>query len=392
MLPLARQSTTARSPRGEEALGASANGDTAARDVRAHRGFARGTAWYHLVLNAPTCREEVTAPMKQRETERERAVQQNDGVVRRTASLRRDRLLLGAVATCALLLGFQLVVTLRQPPWIGPVTDWLRTALAWPELLILVAVSRWLTRRRRLEAVSWWLLSGGALCYAIARTWWTVDDTLIYQHGVPFPILPDLFFMLQYPFYFLAVILIPLWGIWGPRLLAVLDALLWIGAATALSCYFLLAPLFAASGLSPLARAVGLGYPVADLFLLLALLLILVRPLRYSEDFPVVGLLMAAVACLVVADTGAVLLILHPAHVYRTGGVPDLFWLAADLLISLAALVQVRVVQRVQAAERRAPEGQEPQELRGPDREDVRAALRLFLPLIAALVASRRSR
>src|SRR5258707_119203 len=110
MLPLARQSTTARSPRGEEALGASANGDTAARDVRAHRGFARGTAWDHLVPNAPTCREEVTAPMKQRETERQRAVQQNDGAVRRTACLRRDRLLPGPVATCALLLGLHLGV------------------------------------------------------------------------------------------------------------------------------------------------------------------------------------------------------------------------------------------------------------------------------------------
>ncbi len=257
--------------------------------------------------------------------------------------------------------------------------------MAWPELLILVAVSRWLARRRRLEALSWWLLSGGALCYAIARTWWTVDDTLVYHQGVPFPILPDLFFALQYPFYFLAVLLIPFWGFWGPRLLAVLDAVLWIGAATALSWYFLLAPLFAASGLSPLARAVGLGHPIADLFLLLALMLILLRQLRHREDFPVVGLIIAAVACLVVADTEAALLILHPAHVYRTGGVPDLFWLAADLLIPLAALVQVRVVQRVQPAERRAPEGQD---LQGPDREDVQAALRLFLPFVAALVAS----
>jgi signal transduction histidine kinase len=326
--------------------------------------------------------------MARGETERECAVRLKDGVLRRAVSLQRDRLLLGAVATCALLLGFQLVMTLRQPPWIGPVTDWLRTALAWPELLILVAVSRWLTRRRRLEAVSWWLLSGGALCYAIARTWWTVDDTLVYHHGVPFPILPDLFFVLQYPFYFLAVILIPFWGFWGPRLLAVLDALLWIGAATALSWYFLLAPLFAASGLSPLARAVSLGYPIADLFLLLALMLILLRQLRHSEDFPVVGLIIAAVACLVVADTAATLLILHPAHVYRTGGVPDLFWLAADLLIPLAALVQVRVVQGLESAERRAPEGQNLQDLQGRDWEDVRAALRLFLPFVAALVAS----
>src|SRR5260221_6477220 len=328
--------------------------------------------------------------MARGEMEHERAVQLNGRVVRwtRATSLRHDRLLLGAVAACTLLLRFQLVMNLRQPPWIGPGTHWLRTALAWPELLILVRVSRRLTRRRRPEAVSWWLFSGGTFCYAIARTWWTLDDTLVDHHGVPFPILPDLFFVLQYPFYFLAVILIPFWGVWGSRLLAILDALLWIMAATALSWFYLLAPLFAASGLSPLARTVSLGYPVADLFLLLALMLILLRQLRHREDFPVVGLIIAAVACLVVADTGATLLILHPAHVYRTGGVPDLFWLAADLVIPLAALVPVPVVQGLQTAERRAPDGQHRRDLQGPDREDVQAALRLFLPFIAALVTS----
>src|SRR5260221_13656106 len=130
--------------------------------------------------------------MARGEMEHERAVQLNGRVVRwtRATSLRHDRLLLGAVAACTLLLGFQLVMTLRQPPWIGPVTDWLRTALAWPELLILVAASRWLTRRRRLAAVSWWLFSGGTFCYAFARPWWTVDDTLLSHHGVPFPLPP----------------------------------------------------------------------------------------------------------------------------------------------------------------------------------------------------------
>jgi len=34
---------------------------------------------------------------------------------------------------------------------------------------------------------------------------------------------------------------------------------------------------------------VGLGHPVADLFLLLALMLILLRQLRHREDLPVVG-------------------------------------------------------------------------------------------------------
>src|SRR5258708_10713761 len=190
MLCLARQSTTARSWRVEQAQGAT--GDTTARDVRVHSGFACGTAWYHRALTTPTCKEEEAVPMARGETKHKRAVQLKDGAVRWATFLLHDRLLLGAVAACTLLLGFQLLVTLLHPPWIGPVTDWLRAALAWPELLILVAVSFWLARRRRLEAVSWWLLSGGALCYAIALTWWTVADTLRYHHGVPFPLLPDL--------------------------------------------------------------------------------------------------------------------------------------------------------------------------------------------------------
>jgi signal transduction histidine kinase len=300
------------------------------------------------------------------------------------------------VAACALVVGSQLLVIVLQPPWGRPVTDWLRAALAWPELLILVIVSLWLSRHRRLEAVTWWLFSGGVLCYAVARTWWTVDDALIYHHGVPFPILPDLFFVLQYPFYILAVILIPFGSVWGSRLLAVLDALLWIVAATALSWYFLLAPLFTASGLSPLAKVVSVGYPTADLFLFLALMLILLRPLRYHEDRPVLGIVIAAVICLLVADTGAILfIILHPAHEYRTAQFPDLFWLTSDLLIPLAAVVQVRVVQRVHARERHTlrdrmtpPGRQGPEDLQMLEWTDVRAALRLFLPLVAALLAS----
>jgi signal transduction histidine kinase len=300
------------------------------------------------------------------------------------------------VAACVILVGFQLAVIVLQPPWGGLETDWLRAALAWPELLILVIVSLWLSHHRRLEAVTWWLFTGGVLCYAIARTWWTVDDALIYHHGVPFPILPDLFFVLQYPFYILAVILIPFGSVWGSRLLAVLDALLWIVAATALSWYFLLAPLFTASGLSPLAKVVSVGYPTADLFLFLALMLILLRPLRYREDRPVLGIVIAAVICLLVADVGAILfIILQPTHEYHTAQFPDLFWLTSDLLIPLAALVQVYVVQRVHARERHTlgdgmmpPGRQSIEELQVLEWTDVRAALRLFLPLVAALLAS----
>jgi hypothetical protein len=57
-----------------------------------------------------------------------------------------DRLLLAAMACCALLIGYQLMVTLLQPAWIGPATYWLRLALAWPTLLLAVYVSWRLSR------------------------------------------------------------------------------------------------------------------------------------------------------------------------------------------------------------------------------------------------------
>src|SRR5260221_12915894 len=164
----------------------------------------------------------------------------------------RDRVLRPAFLLCGLLISYQLLVTRAHPPWIGSVTDWRRATLAWPELLVVALASVWLTRHRQPGAATAWMLSIAFVSYAVARTFWTVDDQLIYHHGVPFPILPDLFFVLQYPFFFLAVILLPRTRYWGPRLILILDGLLFMGAATALSWYFILAPIFTESGLSPL--------------------------------------------------------------------------------------------------------------------------------------------
>src|SRR5260370_39225767 len=46
----------------------------------------------------------------------------------------RDRLLRSALLLGGVLISYQLGGTLAHPLWIGPVTDWLRAALAWPEL------------------------------------------------------------------------------------------------------------------------------------------------------------------------------------------------------------------------------------------------------------------
>jgi hypothetical protein len=212
---------------------------------------------------------------------------------------------------CVLLVGYQLAVTLVHPPWIGVVTDWLLMALAWLALLIVGYVAWWSSRAHRLESPAWWLVTAALLCYAIARTLWAVEEVFIYYgHGVPFPNLPDFIFALQYPCFFLAIILIPRLRPATPRVILLLDFLLWMGAALALSWFFMLAPIVTASGLLPLGKLLALSAPVGDLFVLLGLTLTLLRP-PYSHPFaPVLGLLIAAFACLIIADTWFTVIVL----------------------------------------------------------------------------------
>jgi hypothetical protein len=61
------------------------------------------------------------------------------------------------------------------------------------------------------------------------------------------------------------------------RTLVVLDACLLMGAAFALSWYFLLAPIYLSSRENSLGKLVNLSYPVGDLALLFGLTLIWLR-------------------------------------------------------------------------------------------------------------------
>ena len=283
------------------------------------------------------------------------------------------------------LLAFLLAIILLQPPWTSSATDWLRAALAWPELLLVVLVSWWLTRTHQPETRSGWLLSIALLFYAIARTMWSIEDQFIYPNGVPFPSLPDLFFLLQYPFFFLALALLPGVPPWGTRAKVILDCLLVMGAAIALSWYFLLAPIYLSSGESLLGKIVNLDYPLWDLGLLFGLTIALIYR-RCLVERTVLGLLLIAVICLVVADTWASSLLLYPSHVYHTGHPSDLFWSAFYLLVPLALLVKLRVSQnlsaRASALPTRAEERQQAQ------RADLIEALRFIAPLLLVLLAS----
>jgi signal transduction histidine kinase len=300
--------------------------------------------------------------------------------------LRSDRLLLAAVAACALLVASQLAVTLLHPPWISGVTDWLLTILAWLALLVVCYVGWWSRRAQRLESPTWWFFAAALLFYAIARTLWAVEDVFIFPHGVPFPNLPEVFFALQYPCFFLAIILIPRRRPATPRVILIFDFLLWMGAALTLSWFFMFAPIVTASDLSSLGKVVALSASVGDLFVLLGLTLTLLRTPSSRPFAPVLGILVAAFACMIVGDTWAIWIVLPPPHVYRSGAAPDVFWLMCYLLFPLAALVHLRVSRRARTVSA---------DMAGRQIDydsllwrDLKASLRHFLPIVAALLAT----
>jgi len=281
------------------------------------------------------------------------------------------------------LIAYQLALTLLHPPWIGAVTDWVRAALAWPELAMAVFISIWLTRAHHPAALSWWFLSVAMLSYTIARNLWTIYDRFIYPNHVPFPILPDLFFILQYPFFLLAIFVLPGTPPWDLRLKAILDCLLLMAAASALSWYFVLAPIYLMSGESKVGKFVNLIYTVGDLGMVFGLIVALIYR-QSSLARPVLVLLIVAVLCLVLADTWAASILFYPSHVYRTGNPPDVFWNAFYLLVPLAGLVQVRLTRRTQSA----PEGMPGEALEYPtiQRNDVKEVFRVLAPFVAALL------
>ncbi len=299
-------------------------------------------------------------------------------------SLRRDPLVLIAFLIVWLLIAYQLVVTLLQPPWIGPVTDWLRAALAWPEMFIVFFVSLQLTHTNRPGARSWWMFSLGLLSFAFARTLYTIEDQFIFAGHVPFPAWTDLFFVLQYPFFLLAALFLPGGRLGCSWLKLILDSLLVLGAGAAVSCYFLLVPLYLHSQASLLGKLVILGYPVGDLVILFGLTVTL---LYRQNQTARAGLFVLIVAflCLFIADSSVAWLILY--HIsFQAGSPPDLFWSAFYLLIPLAGLVWLR-------STRTQPTPTERQEARArlelpPQRSNLKNALQFLAPFAAALLAS----
>jgi signal transduction histidine kinase len=295
-------------------------------------------------------------------------------------------MLLSAFLIAALVTGYQLAVTLLRPPWLGPTSDWLLAVLAWLALLGMVLFSWWSSRAHRPTALSGWLLSAALFFFAIAQTLWLVSHEFLFTGSAPVPWWSDLFFLLQFPCFFLALLLVPCAPDRGPqglaRLRMLLDSLLLMGAAAILSWYFLLAPVYLESTLSLIGKMTDLAFPIADLGVLFILVILFTHAKRPQTGRVALGLLIAAFILLIIGDVWFADLSLSGG--YRPGDLPDVFWVLCYLLFPLAALAQFRQLQRTPTL----PPRRQARAWLGLRREDVTESFRFLLPFVVALAAS----
>lgn len=301
----------------------------------------------------------------------------------------REPLLASTIIVSVLIMVYEVMVIALKPSWAPIATDWVRASLSWLELLPVLLAAVILYRHRRPGMLAWAMFATAMLSYAVAQTTWAFLDRIIEPNNVPVPSQADLFYLLQYPFFFLGLALLPGLVRQGrpniARAKIVLDSLLLMAAGTALSWYFILAPFYLQSGQSILGKATNMAYPVGDLGLLFGLTVVVISQDRQQAGQTALRIFIAAVAFLIVADSIFLNQELYPS--FNPGDSASGFWMASYLFFALAGLVRFRAAQH-EAANKDAMQGVEQRSSPSVQIIRVDKGFQSLIPFLAAVIAS----
>jgi diguanylate cyclase (GGDEF)-like protein len=214
--------------------------------------------------------------------------------------------------------------------WFGD-TVYLVAPAAATALLFLVA-QRFPEGRTRW---AWRLLGASLLMWTVGDTTWSVYEIGL-DTEVPYPSACDLAYLAAYPFAFAGLLLFPRAPAAGLRgLKLTLDTLIAMVVLATFSCYFVIGELMSSSGESLLGDAVNISYPIADLGLIFAVLVLIGRPGPRYLNLPL-ALLAAGFAVMAVTDS--VFIYAVDISGYATGDFLDLGWIVSYNLTAYAAL------------------------------------------------------
>ena len=205
------------------------------------------------------------------------------------------------------------------------------------ELVVALLAARACLRRAGRETArirrGWRLLGLSALVWGLGEAVWSYYE-LVEGREVPFPSLADIGFLAAVPLALAAVLTFfsPPAG-WTSRVRLIVDGLIVGVAVLYVSWVVVLGPMVHDLSGGLLAQVVGLAYPVGDVIIISAVILVGARS-RTADDLPF-GWIAAGLVALAVADSAFAYLALQGD--YGTGNFIDTGWLAGYLFIALAA-------------------------------------------------------
>ena len=175
---------------------------------------------------------------------------------------------------------------------------------------------------------------------------WGIGDCIWHYYEAigqsPFPSLADIGYSSLPPLIFLGLLLQPSPGSGSKRLMLLLDSLIAMGSLLAIAWYFLLGSLALASVEDPLAKFLGLYYPISDIPLLTCVVLLLLRSQGrvYQATARRISLLVVGLGLCFFVTSDFLYNVLQNAGTYIAGTLISAGWPCGIMIIGLAAYLR----------------------------------------------------
>ena len=200
--------------------------------------------------------------------------------------------------------------------------------------VLLIVAAR---RRRGPGMTAWTLIGAGVACWGIGELIWMYYSAII-GVDVPYPGWADIFYVGAYPFLFLGVLLLPhVQARKWERARLSLDALAGTVAVAAITwTFYLKDAIYLDPEAGLLENTINLAYPVGDLILLVALMILATRRSQLQFDG---RLLTLALGMFLMAVADVIYVFQVDADTYYDGSRLDALWLASYGLFAVTALM-----------------------------------------------------
>jgi len=261
------------------------------------------------------------------------------GGVREVFQQRPINPLYAALILAIFIVGIDLgVILLVNNPQLRSVfSDAISPILDFTASIALFIAAKYSAVRSRQLAIAWGTIALATLFYSLGGLVWLILEILLKEP--PFPSIADGLFLIYYPIFLAGAFLL----LENPETTSeligrTLDMAIVMGSATLGFWNVLLWPIASSNiGQPMLERAILLAYPIGDLVLLGAFLIILYNPSRKQGALPI---FLLAGSLLAVIITDCIYSYQSLLGKYVSGGLLDLGWVVGSLLTGLAGVSQ----------------------------------------------------